>query len=192
MKSFPLHLPVCSCLPPHLSCSAPAIILAHYLQSSLCNGTRLSYYFLVSNSKFIWKKVVAHSFSNSMNHCPCYTYTWRQCQGSASVNPTRYMLDNEGFIPALDHTIPNALDCMRALLYSSALALLLLPFLHLQPWIVFPEVWVQHFGFSFWTSVISTFSSATFISSIDFIKLLFPPLSASFLLICPRFKEGCY
>lgn len=80
-------------------------------------------------------------------------------------------------------------DHVRALLYSSALAVLLLAFLPLKPWIVFPKVEEHHFGFSFWISVISTFSFATFTSSIDFIKLLFPLFSASFPLICPRVQR---
>lgn len=86
------------------------------------------------------------------------------------------------------HTTPFLMhsDRVRALLYSSALAVLLLAFLPPKPRIVFPKVQEHHFGFSFWMSVISTFSFATFTSSIDFIKLLFPLFSASFPLICPR------
>ena len=101
------------------------------------------------------------------------------------------MLDNEDFIPLqLQITLSLMhLDHMRALLYSSALALLLLAFLPPKPWIVSPKVQEHHFGFSFWISVISTFSSATFTSSVDFIKLLFPPLSASLPLICPRVQR---
>lgn len=138
-------------------------------------------------SKFIWKRTGAHSLSKSTNCCPCYT--WRQC--SASVNPTRYTLGNEAIIPSqLQTTLsPMHSDRMRALLYSSALALLLLAFLPPKPWIVFPKVWEQRFGFSFWMSVISTFFSAIFTSSVDFIKLLFPPLSASLPLICPRVQR---
>lgn len=78
---------------------------------------------------------------------------------------------------------------LRALLYSSTLALLLLAFPPPKPWIVFPKVWEQRFGFSFWMSVISTFFSAIFTSSVDFIKLLFPPLSASLPFICPRVQR---
>lgn len=76
---------------------------------------------------------------------------------------------------------------MRPLLYSPTLALLLLTSLCLKPWFVFPNV--HRLGFSLCISVISTFSSATFTSSVDFIKLLFPLLSASPPLICPRAQK---
>lgn len=78
---------------------------------------------------------------------------------------------------------------MKPLLYSPTFALLLLTFLCLKPWIVFPNVQVHNLGFSLCISVISTFSSATFTSSVDFIKLLFPLLSASPPLICPRAQK---
>lgn len=74
---------------------------------------------------------------------------------------------------------------MRPHLYPPVLALLLPTFLCLKPWIVFPSVQVHHLSFSLCISVISTFSSAIFTSSVDFIKLLFPLLSASPPLICP-------
>lgn len=149
----------------------------------------LSYSFLASGNTFIWKRTIAHSLSNSMNHCPCYT--WRQCQSSASVNPARYTLDNEDFIPSQLQTTPSPMhsDRMRALLYSSVPALLLRAFLPPEALDYFP----QSTGTSFWLffsgSVISTFSSATFTSSVDFIKLLFPPLSASLLLTCLRVQR---
>lgn len=73
---------------------------------------------------------------------------------------------------------------MRPHLYSPALALLLLTFLCLKPWIVFSNVKV-----SLSISVISTFSSATFTLSVDFIKLLFPLPSASPPLISPRAQK---
>lgn len=126
--------------------SAPAIIFARYLLNSLCNGRRLSYSFLASGNKFIWKRTIAHSLGNSMNHCPCYT--WRQCQSPAPVNPTRYTLDNEDFIPLQLQTTPSPMhsDGMRALLYSSAPALLLQAFLPPEALDYFP----QSMGTSFW------------------------------------------
>lgn len=124
-----------------------------------------------------------------MNHCPCYT--WRQCQSSASVNPTRYTLDNDNFIPLQLQTTPsNALrshqgtsvfirSCPAPAGFPSPRSLGLFS----------PKYGNIILAFLFWISVISTFSSATFTSSIDFIKLLFPPLSASLPLICPRVQR---
>lgn len=57
------------------------------------------------------------------------------------MNPARYTLDNEDFIPSqLQTTLsPMHSDRLRALLYSFALTLLLLAFLPPKPWIIFPK-----------------------------------------------------
>lgn len=94
-----------------------------------------------------------------------------------------HQLVSEGFTPSQLQT--NHSQCSEISLNHICIHLLLLIFPCLKPWIVFPNVKVHNLSFYLCISVISTFSSATFTSSVDFIKLLLPLLSASPPLICP-------